>query len=72
MNTSSTKSHLESDERNTAGFDFCNAHAPAEAVQLSVGLEGCLGQGSVLGAVEMYDESINSPRWQKEGNALKT
>ena len=42
-NRNITNSHLESDERNSAGFDFCNAPAPAEAVQFPVGLEGYLG-----------------------------
>lgn len=70
MSRNSNESHLESDKRNTAGFDFCHAPAPAEAVQFSVGLEGYLGQSSVLRAVNMDHEPVNSRWWQKRGHRL--
>lgn len=50
--------YLESDERNAAGLDLGNAHAPAETGQLAVRLQDDFTQSSVLRAVEVHGKPV--------------
>lgn len=50
--------YLESDERNAAGLDLCNTHAPAETGQLAVRLQDNFSQSSVLSAVKVNGEPV--------------